>query len=226
MTWDSKFLHCTLYTVHCTHHSSNHRPFIRPSCQVGLDDNWQRVLQVGPKQCTYHNDSGYPLVNTERFPNMKSMTTYAHDLGLTVGWYFNNCYECHEQCPADPKNYTPTAQRPETWNSRIYFGERLQGTANERCYDGDVQALVDYGFDGVKLDACGWQMDLDLWQQLIQQKQTKPILIEACHWGKTVPEKPIYQLDQSNNNNNNNSNNTVDTGWCPFHYWRTSGDIW
>eukprot|EP00980_Cylindrotheca_fusiformis_P019396 scaffold6663_cov92-Cylindrotheca_fusiformis.AAC.4 len=187
----------------------------------GLDDNWQIIEQPGTKQCTYHDSAGYPMINLERFPSMKSLTRYAHKLGLTVGWYFNNCYGCHERCPLPNQPSPPHyLDRPnnKTWNRKIYLAER-QGTAHERCYQGDVQALVDYDFDGVKLDACGWQMDLDLWSSLISQhqQQDRPILIEACHWGKTIPGRPNYVVVR---------NNTIDASWCPFHYWRTSGDIW
>jgi hypothetical protein len=175
-------------------------------------------MQLGPKQCTYHDEAGSPMINSKRFPNLKSMTNYGHKLGLKVGWYFNNCYECHEKCPVNQSIMSHNPEPPRSWNPRIYLGEK-QGTANERCYEGDVKALIDYGFDGVKLDACGWQMDLDLWQRLIQEHtKDRPVLIEACHWGRTVPEKPNYVIDESNA--------TIDMGWCPFHYWRTSGDIW
>ena len=34
---------------------------------------------------SFHNASGYPLINTTRFPDMKTMTTKAHDLGLKIG---------------------------------------------------------------------------------------------------------------------------------------------
>ena len=159
-------------------------------CHVGLDDNWQTLLRRG-RSCTYHDDDGNPLINKTRFPDMKQMTDFGHDLGLSVGWYFNNCYDnCHEKCPRETTNTSITNKkrnkkplRPYDWNPRIYIGEK-QGQADERCYRGDVTALVEYGFDGVKLDACGWQMNLDLWYDLIQRKSDRPILIEACHWGK------------------------------------------
>ena len=186
-----------------------------------MDDNWQNVVQLGTHKdaCTYHDDAGNPLVNTSRFPSLESMTSYAHNLGLSVGWYFNNCYKCHEKCPSD-YNLIRTAKysrkRPNDWNPQIHL-EANKVVADERCYRGDVNALVEYRFDGVKLDACGGQMDLDLWHRLIQESG-RPILIEACHWGLTVPSMPNYTLDENEN--------VVDTAWCPFHYWRTSGDVW
>lgn len=72
------------------------------------------------------------MVNTERFPDLKEMTDHGHKLGLTVGWYFNNCYRCHEKCPAsrdmmeDPLYpfVSRVAVKPPSWNHRIYLAER------------------------------------------------------------------------------------------------------
>ena len=99
------------------------------------------------------------------------MTDYAHSLGLTAGWYHNNCI-CKDHCASDD------------------------------CYQNDVNAIVGYGFDSVKLDGCGKQLDLDKWSSLIDATG-KSILIENCHWGRTVPTED----------------------WCPWNYYRTSGDV-
>mmetsp|Transcript_11280 Transcript_11280/g.23693 ORF Transcript_11280/g.23693 Transcript_11280/m.23693 type:complete len:434 (+) Transcript_11280:62-1363(+) len=104
-------------------------------CDVGLDDNWQKC--GGGHQYHYHDDSGIPIINQDRFPDMINMTAYAHKLGLTAGWYGNNCI-CSEK-----------------------------ETATEAMYRGDVAALTVFGFDAVKLDGCGTQRDLDLWSSLL-----------------------------------------------------------
>jgi hypothetical protein len=68
---------------------------------VGLDDNWQLCGDYAPHGYTYHNASGDPVVNTQRFPNMKQMTDYAHSLGLLAGWYGNNVsqtWRARESC--------------------------------------------------------------------------------------------------------------------------------
>ena len=70
------------------------------------------------------------------------------------------------------------------------------------CYQGDVDATLDYGFDSIKLDGCGTQRDLTLYARLFNQTG-KAILIENCHWGGTVPNAT----------------------WCPWNYFRTSGDV-
>jgi alpha-galactosidase len=111
------------------------------------------------------------MVNYARFPDFLAMTNYAHSLGLTAGWYGNNCI-CSDHCST-----------PE-------------------CYQGDVDSTLDYGFDSIKLDGCGAQRDLTLYADLFN-KTGKSILIENCHWGGTTPNAT----------------------WCPWNYFRTSGDV-
>ena len=62
---------------------------------------------------------------------------------------------------------------------------------------------MDYGFDSIKLDGCGKELDLYKFNALFNATG-KAFLIENCHWGNTVPQ------NQSD---------------CPYSYYRTSGDI-
>lgn len=138
---------------------------------VGLDDNWQECGSYGPENYTYHDVNGSPVVNTARFPSLKNMTDYAHSLGLSAGFYSNNCI-CSDHCNTDA------------------------------CYEGDVNAIVGFGFDAVKLDGCGQELDLTKWANLINASG-RSITIENCHWGDTIPNKT----------------------WCPFNFYRSSGDV-
>lgn len=138
---------------------------------IGLDDNWQKCGHYGPDNSTYHDENGNPIINTDRFPDMKKMTDYAHSLGITAGWYGNNCI-CSDH------------------------------VTDEKYYKGDVKAAVHFGFDAIKLDGCGKQRDLQLWADLFNATG-RPVLIENCHWGGTVPNAT----------------------WCPWNYYRTSGDV-
>ena len=122
---------------------------------VGLDDNWQACGSYGPNGDSFHDANGRPVVNQQRFPDFMAMTNFAHSLGLTAGWYGNNCI-CSDHC------------------------------SSLDCYQGDVDAVMDYGFDSIKLDGCGAQTDLTLYADLFN-KTGKSILIENCHWGGTVP---------------------------------------
>eukprot|EP00929_Paragymnodinium_shiwhaense_P084188 TRINITY_DN44_c0_g1_i4.p1 TRINITY_DN44_c0_g1~~TRINITY_DN44_c0_g1_i4.p1 ORF type:complete len:448 (-),score=88.85 TRINITY_DN44_c0_g1_i4:253-1542(-) len=140
-------------------------------CDVGLDDNWQTCHKGKRFKYNYHDDSGLPMVNTELFPDLIAMTGHAHKLGLTAGWYLNNCI-----C--------------------------LEDVSTDQMYQSDVTALVEFGFDAIKLDGCGKQLDLDRWADLINGTG-KQIMIENCHWGFTVPNAT----------------------WCPWNFFRTSGDI-
>eukprot|EP00440_Ansanella_granifera_P071257 gb/GFBE01077339.1/.p1 GENE.gb/GFBE01077339.1/~~gb/GFBE01077339.1/.p1 ORF type:complete len:440 (+),score=80.99 gb/GFBE01077339.1/:1-1320(+) len=99
--------------------------------QVGLDDAWQ-ACGAGVNR-SFHNESGYPIINTTRFPDMKAMTDYAHRRGVKIGWYSNNCM-CREE-------FTQPG-----------------GNAQQ---DADMTALL--GFDGNKVDGCGPNLDMFSW---------------------------------------------------------------
>ncbi|GAB5362541.1 hypothetical protein AAMO2058_000806200 [Amorphochlora amoebiformis] len=148
-------------------------------CDVGLDDAWQECGSYGKDKYTYHEETGAPVVNTTRFPNMSGMVEHAHNLNLTAGFYYNNCI-CQDHC-----------------GTHVSSNETVT-----KCYEGDVYAFRSWGFDSVKLDACGDQYDLDVWADLFNQTG-EAVMIENCHWGDTKPTKE----------------------WCPFNIYRTSVDV-
>lgn len=106
---------------------------------VGLDDGWQ-LDNSGPGGKGYHNASGWPLVNTTRFPSLGGMVARAHSLNLTAGWYANNCHDS-EGGSGEP---APLSR-----------------------YLGDAAALRAYGFDSHKLDSCGAEKNMQLWSDLL-----------------------------------------------------------
>merc|ERR1712070_108503 len=144
-------------------------------CDVGLDDNWQNC-KAGADGNHYHDADGNPVVNLDRFPDMKAMTDHAHKLGLTAGWYGNNCI-CSD--------HNSTAKK---------------------YYAGDVKAFRKYNFDAWKLDGCGVQTDMQLWDDLVKADGGRPVMVENCHWGSRKPFEPTRT-------------------WCPWNFYRTSGDV-
>eukprot|EP01084_Bolivina_argentea_P126410 223831_1 len=144
--------------------------------EVGVDDNWQFCLQNGSAPGHYfHNDTapnGWAIIDTQRFPDLKGLVSYAHSKKVGLGWYMNNCI-CNEQngYPANEVN--------------------------------DVNFLRMYDFDGIKLDGCSSSHNISNWQRLINETGKKPLLTENCHNGPNTP--------------------TAD--WCPFNFFRSSGDI-
>jgi alpha-galactosidase len=132
-------------------------------CDVGLDDNWQDcgATQAAPGM-HYHDAHGNPLVNYQRFPDFKHMTDYAHSLGLTSGWYGNNC-DCSDHCGS-----------PEECDMQIKQ---------------DVAAHHKYGFDSWKLDGCGGETDLVTFNKYVQALNYT-VQVENCHWGSKVPFQP------------------------------------
>ena len=155
---------------------------------VGLDDNWQ-ACKTGI-DASFHGPEGKPLVNHDRFPSMSGMTAYGHAKGLKVGWYGNNCI-CAEH---------------QKWSPE-YIAKHMQQSA---------KAAADYGFDGIKLDGCGEFRNLTWWSKLLNETG-RPIMIENCHWGQTVPgqttgDAPCTGLGGDVSN-------------CPYNFFRSSGDI-
>lgn len=76
-------------------------------------------------------------------------------------------------------------------------------------FQGDVKALIEYGFDSVKYDSCGGEQDIQLWESLINATG-KRVLIENCHNGPWLPQPPRKPNSPA---------------WCPFHFYRSSTDI-
>jgi alpha-galactosidase len=95
---------------------------------------------------------------------------------LTAGWYGNNCI-CSDHSSGDRK-----------------------------FYEGDAKALRNFNFDGFKLDGCGAQTDMQLWDDVFKADGGAPVMVENCHWGSKKPYEP-----------------TAD--WCPWNFYRTSGDV-
>ena len=69
----------------------------------GVDDGWQQCDHSGQywHGAYFHNDTtpnGFPVVNSTLFPDVPGMVKRAHDKGLGINWYMNNC-RCNEQNP-------------------------------------------------------------------------------------------------------------------------------
>lgn len=162
---------------------------------VGLDDLWQDCHSTEAADgMHYHDPQGRPLVNLQRFPSLSRMTALAHSLNLTAGWYANNC-ACSDHC-----------------RSKEECDKQIRQ---------DVQALFDYGFDGLKVDGCGNETDLVIWNKYIQElttqkrkstqyNETQTIVVENCH-GPDPRFKPNRTLPPALG--------------CPYHIYRTSHDI-
>eukprot|EP00483_Globobulimina_turgida_P008395 UN08412 len=72
---------------------------------AGVDDGWQLCSDKGNY---FHNDTapnGWPLVNTNLFPDVSGMIQQAHSKKIGINWYMNNCH-CAEQnkYPANEAN--------------------------------------------------------------------------------------------------------------------------
>lgn len=72
-------------------------------------------------------------------------------------------------------------------------------------YANDVAAIVEYGFDGTKIDGCGPAPNVTLWATLMNATG-KQLLLEDCNDGGSRPD-------------------TGGINGCPFNTFRTTNDI-
>ena len=141
--------------------------------RAGVDDGWQQCATnshgfAPPYGYGYHdNKSGIPIVNLEKFPDMKAMTAKAKALGIKPGWYGNNCY-CRDM-------YCDGA---------------------ERCFEGDVRATLEWGFESVKYDSCGSLRNMSNWAALYNNSG-RQILLENCGNGFITPSDPSSGTPQA-----------------------------
>ena len=77
-------------------------------------------------------------------------------------------------------------------------------------YEGDVRWIVETGFKAVKIDSCGAQKNMTLYGSLFNASKV-PIEIENCHQGQDPPD--------------GGNPGQMGPGWCPYNFFRTSGDI-
>eukprot|EP00912_Choanoflagellata_sp_UC4_P002020 UC4_evm10s1290 len=91
-----------------------------------LDPNLPKCPNCKAGGCSWHDGSGYPIVDLRKFPNMTDLVSYGHSLGLRVGGYMNNCI-CMEG--GDPP-----------------MGEHCTGVPH---YEENVKWLLETGFDGI-----------------------------------------------------------------------------
>lgn len=152
---------------------------------VGIDEGWENCSGTDPNHgLRQHDIQGFPMINTEKFPDMKSLVDYAHSKKTKMGWYLNGC-----AC-----------------------GERQERLLN---YQGDIQRLHEFGFDGAKFDGCGAATNMTRYAALME-KTGKTYMVENCHWGSCGHDAWYKNPDGSS---------CPTEAWCPFNIFRTSGDI-
>eukprot|EP01045_Picozoa_sp_COSAG04_P017545 COSAG04_NODE_1559_length_6350_cov_13.193827_1_plen_210_part_00 len=153
---------------------------------VGIDEGWAKC--GAGVNGSFHTIGGAPIVDTEKFPDLKQFTTAAHQLGLKAGWYAA-CDGCTER----------------SWVGAEHIATHMHGT---------VKAIVDNGFDSVKLDSGSQFNNLTWWAQLLNATG-RHILLEKtddnCHQGRTTPSG-VFGPNQEKQRPGNNQSNGPCTG--------------
>ena len=59
---------------------------------AGIDEGWENCSGSDPNNgLRQHDEDGFPMVNTDKFPDLKWLVDYGHKRGLKMGWYLNGC---------------------------------------------------------------------------------------------------------------------------------------
>eukprot|EP00039_Didymoeca_costata_P004525 m.73893 g.73893 ORF g.73893 m.73893 type:complete len:418 (+) comp12437_c0_seq2:113-1366(+) len=158
---------------------------------IGIDDCWQNCLSPNSYNHSFHDNNGNPLVDMERFPSLTSLAAKASSLNVMLGWYGNNCPET-TGIGRGPAYCGEKGLLPENWDVAIR---------------GDIKALKEYGFQGIKLDGCGPNNDmLGYYHEL--NATGHMAIIENCHYNTSFPYF-----------------STSGELICPMHLYRISNDI-
>jgi len=60
--------------------------------RVGIDEGWENCSGTDPDHgLRQHDSAGFPMINTDRFPDFKALVDYGHAAGIKMGWYLNGC---------------------------------------------------------------------------------------------------------------------------------------
>lgn len=163
---------------------------------VGIDGGWT-ACGTGAGRSEYHSADGRPLIDRQKFPDLKAFVDTGHQKGVKLGWYHNVC-ECPEM--------------------------KLDEGKEEAAYSGDIADLLAYGFDSVKYDGCGQMNNMTKIAAKLNMS-ARPIVIENCHWGYCTgmdfKQPRRFDGDDSSCPERRSDGST----WCPFHFFRTSMDI-
>mmetsp|Transcript_11909 Transcript_11909/g.26290 ORF Transcript_11909/g.26290 Transcript_11909/m.26290 type:complete len:801 (+) Transcript_11909:884-3286(+) len=138
---------------------------------ANLDDCWQ-ACEAGVAG-SFHDATGKPLINTQRFPDFRAMTSKAARSGLKPGFYYNN-YVCDEPMPEGG----------------------IGGPTYMLNMRGSVDFLMEHGFKYVKVDSGSVYNDMQLWHDLIEEVGGgDEITIENCHQGMQEPTESWCPYD-------------------------------
>lgn len=137
----------------------------------GIDDGWE-ACGAGVNG-SFHDVDGFPMINLDLFPNMGSLTSFATENNITMGWYMNCC-----GCPDEHKLSSPHYQQ-------------------------DAFSTAALGFTALKIDGCGNEPNASAWAEaltLATQAGLGPstgIVLENCN--DDTPFRPEINPDGSIN---------------------------
>jgi alpha-galactosidase len=92
-------------------------------------------------------------------------------------------------------------------------------------YQGDIKALQQMGWDAVKFDGCGADVNMTRYASLMEATD-RNYTIENCHWGRCGnASSPFSFISHKLLNGNEDASSCPTADWCPMSMYRTSVDI-
>ena len=94
--------------------------------------------------------------------NISCEVDFGHSLNLSIGWYDNNCI-CGEG------------------------SSHLSRDQVNLDVKGNIEFIVEMGFDALKADGCGPGRNMSQLVELLKETTEKKVFIENCHYDKIQP---------------------------------------
>ena len=96
--------------------------------RVGIDEGWENCSGTDPDHgLRQHNADGTPMINVDKFPDLKGLVDYGHSKGVLMGWYLNGC-ACGEHVEL-AKNYKGDIQSLHDFG---FDGVKIDGCGAQR----------------------------------------------------------------------------------------------
>ena len=185
-----------------------------------------------------HDEAGFPLINVERFPDMKRLVAYGHSKGVKMGWYLNGCAcgEAKERLP----NYRGDVQRLAEFG---FDAVKIDGcgAATNMTYYAQLMAKTNktYEIENCHWGVCGADRKFHNPDGAPPPHPPPPhththtprlarraaASVSTAHPHASPAPRPRERRGSPKPQPCTLGASCPTEGWCPFNHFRTSGDI-
>ena len=192
--------------------------------RVGIDEGWENCSGAKPNDGQrQHDEDGFPMVNTDKFPDLKWLVDYGHAQGVLMGWYLNGC-ACGER-KERVLNYFGDVQRLYEYGFDAVKLDGCGAATNMTRYAELMQATgKTYEIENCHWGSCGADKWYHSWLKAASTRRQRPICLPGLSKGSGRSKRDTSPLSTTRYHNPDGSSCPTTT-WCPFNHFRTSGDI-